>query len=775
MQKKFAVLALFFSTISSLQALAQHKYTISGIIRDKTTGETLIGASIRILPQSRYNSSSNNFGFYAIVVPEGSYRLVVSYTGYKPDTIALTLSNDLTRNISLLPVSGQLSEVVITSESTHNTLAKAQMGLQKLSTAEMANVPVFLGEKDIIKTIQLLPGIKSAGEGSGGFYVRGGNIDENLLLLDDAPVYNATHLMGFFSTFNSDAIKDLTLYKGAMPAEYGGRLSSVVDVRTKDGNNQQFHGSGGLGIIASRLNLEGPVVKDKGSFIVSGRRTYADVFLRLSDNKDVKKSNLYFYDLNAKANYNLNDHNRIFISYYNGKDNLKLSDQLALYYGNTTGTFRWNHNFNSHLFSNTTLLYSDYNNNIEVADNSSNMKIISKIRDFSLKEDLQYFMSGNDKLNFGFTTTHHNLSPGILDASESSNYNAAALDKKYALESAAYINHEKSMGQWSVNYGLRLSVFNVFGPGNFYTYDAGGNITDSTKYASGELVKTYINLEPRAAASYQLDSVSSVKFAYARNTQNVHLISNSATTSPTDLWILSSPNVKPEIADQLSFGYYRHLRNGRYELSGEVYYKQLQNQIDFKDGAALTINNNVESQLLYGKGRAYGLELFAKKKSGRLSGWVSYTLSRTERQVNAINSGYWYPAHQDQTHNLAIVSSYQLSRKVALSGNWVYNTGNAVTFPSGKYEINGQTVFLYAERNGYRMPAYHRLDVGVTIDGKKGKGWNSSWNFSVYNAYGKENPYIIEFKNDPGNPARTIARQTALFRWVPSITYNFSF
>ncbi|SFE60368.1 Outer membrane receptor for ferrienterochelin and colicins [Chitinophaga sp. CF118] len=776
MYKKIGVLVLLFSTIAVKQTLAQRKYTINGIISDKTTGETLIGASIRVLPQLKYSSSSNNYGFYAILFPEGQYTLVVSYTGYKQDTISISLTKNLTRNVALIPTTDNLSEVIIRAESAHDELKKPQMGLQKLNTNEVAKIPVFLGEKDIIKTIQLLPGIKSAGEGSGGFYVRGGNMDENLLLLDEAPIYNATHLLGFFSTFNSDAIKDLTLYKGAMPAGYGGRLSSVVDIRTKDGNNKEFHGSGGIGIIASRLNFEGPIVKDKGSFIVSARRTYADLLTKLSSNEDAKNSSLYFYDINAKVNYNLNDHNRIFFSFYNGKDNLELSNQSALYYGHTTGTFRWNHNFNSHLFSNMTLLYSDYNNNIQIANNSSNVKIISEIKDLSLKEDLQYFMTGNDKLNFGFTTTHHNINPGLMDANESSNYNSEALTKKYALESAAYIDHEKRIGtRWEVDYGLRLSVFNVFGPGQFYKYNIAGDIIDSTHYSGGQVVKTYLNLEPRASASYQMDTSSSIKFAYTRNTQNVHLISNSASTSPADLWILSSPNVKPEIADQLSVGYYHNLSNGRYELSSEVYYKHMQNQIEFKNGAALEANDNVESQLIYGKGRAYGLELFAKKKNGNLTGWISYTLSHTERQIDGINNASWYPAHQDQTHNIAIVAIYQLTRKVSLSANWVYNTGNAVTYPSGKYEINNKTVFLYTERNGYRMPAYHRLDVGVTLDGKKKKRWNSSWNFSVYNAYGRENPYTIEFKNDPANPARTIAVQTALFRWVPSITYNFAF
>lgn len=775
MRKNIAVLALIISSMISIKSLAQHKYTISGIIRDKTSGETLIGASIHVLQQSKYSSTSNNYGFYAIVVPEGNYTLVISYTGYKQDTIFIPVNKDLVHNISLNPASGMLSEVVITSQASRNRLTNTQMGMQKLNTAEIANVPVFLGEKDIIKTIQLLPGVKTTGEGSGGFYVRGGNIDENLMLLDEVPVYNATHLLGFFSTFNSDAIKDLTLYKGAMPSQYGGRLSSVVDIRTKDGNNQSFHGSGGLGIISSHLNLEGPIVKDKGSFMVSGRRSYADIFLKLSSNEDVKTSKLYFYDVNAKATYNLNDHNRIYLSFYNGKDNLRISDDFALYYGNTTGTFRWNHNFNSHLFSNTTLSYSNYHHNIEISDNSSNTKIASSIMDLGFKEDFQYFMSNDDRINFGVMTTHHTLNPGFIDASQYSTYNSQRLDNKYAMESAAYVNHELGTGKLKINYGLRLSVFNVFGPGKYYTFDEKSDPIDSTKYGPAELVQTYINLEPRASASYQLDSISSLKIAYSRNTQHLHLITNSASTRPTDLWILSSPNVKPEIADQVSLGYYRDLGKGRYEVSSEIYYKQLQNQIDYKDGAALSVNNYVESQLLYGKGRAYGLELFVKKKTGRLTGWISYTLSRTQRQIDRINEGNWYAAHQDQTHNLAIVSMYQLSKKITVSANWVYNTGNAVTYPSGKYEINQQTVFLYTERNGYRMPAYHRLDIGVTVAGRKGKRWNSDWNFAVYNAYGKQNPYFIEFKNDPANPNRTIAQQTSLFRWVPSITYNFAF
>jgi hypothetical protein len=776
MQHPKFLLALLFSALSISIVQAQQKHAVSGLVKDKQSGETLIGATVYLKGAASYSTTSNSYGFYSVSAPAGNYMLVVSFTGYAQDSMAVTLTQDRTIQLSLTNSSQQLNEVVVRSTRSNN-VSGAQMGVQKLTTNEMKKIPVLFGEKDVLKTMQLLPGVKSAGDGNGGFYVRGGGIDQNLILLDEAPVYNASHLLGFFSTFNSDAIKDLTLYKGAMPAEYGGRLSSVVDIRTNDGNNKEYHASGGLGLIASHLNFEGPIVKDKGSFMISARRTYADLFLKLSSDTTTKNSSLYFYDLNLKANYSINDRNRIYLSGYLGKDAMGLNNLFGLNYGNSTATLRWNHIFSNQLFSNTSLLYSNYKYNISITQNSSSLLIKSNIEDLALKQDFQAYFNSNNKLKFGFDVTHHTINPGVIDASASSNINSQALQKKYAIESAVYADNELGFmnNKLKLDYGLRLSAFSVLGPGSFYTYDAAGNAVDTSTYSKGKVVKTYVNLEPRVSTGYQFNSNNSVKLSYTRNVQNLHLIANSTTSDPTDLWIPSSPNVKPEIADQVSLGYYKNLASGKYEFSSEVYYKNLQNQIDYKNGAQLRANDNVESQLLYGNGRAYGLELYMKKKTGLLTGWVSYTLSRTERKIDGINSNNWYPAKQDQTHNIAIVGMYQLTKKWTLSANWVYNTGNAVTFPSGKYAVDGQTVFYYTERNGYRMPAYHRLDLGATWEGKKTQRWHSSWTFSLYNAYGRENAYSIEFKDDPNNPQHTQAVQTSLFRWVPSVTYNFEF
>jgi hypothetical protein len=767
-----------FLLISPVHLLAQPKirYSINGTVRDKSTGETLIGASVFLLEQRAAGATTNAYGFYSITAPPGNYTLIVSYTGYDPDTIKVSLSGNTSVPINLATIGSTLEEVVVSSRRKDDNVRMPLMGVQKLSVSEIRNVPVIFGEKDVLKTIQMLPGVKSAGEGNSGFYVRGGGADQNLILLDEAPVYNASHLLGFFSVFNSDAIKDLTLYKGGMPAEYGGRLSSVVDIKMNDGNNKAYHVSGGLGLISSRLNVEGPIVKEKGSFSISARRTYADLFLKLSSDSSINSSSLYFYDINAKANYKINEHNRIYLSGYFGKDNLGFNNTFGIDYGNTTATARWNHIFNRRLFSNTSFIYSKYNYNIKVKSGSNDVTFASNIKDYSLKEDLQYFINTGNKINFGLNVIHHTVSPGIASASESSSFNSLDLQKKYSLESAAYVSHDFSpTDKLKINYGLRFSVFNVLGPGTFYTYDKEGNTIDSAMYSGGKTVKNYLNLEPRFSASYQLNEVSSVKAAYTRNVQNMHLLSNSTSNSPTDLWLPSSNNIKPEIADQVSLGYYRNFKDNKYEFSSEVYYKKMQNQIDYRNGAQLIANENVESQLLFGKGRAYGWELFLKKKTGKLTGWISYTLSRTELQIDSINSGKYYPAKQDQTHNIALVGIYQASKKWTLSANWVYNTGNAVTFPSGKYEVNGLTAFYYTERNGYRMPANHRLDFSATLQGKKTKKFESSWTFSLYNVYGRQNAYTIQFEKDPDDATRTKAVQTSLFRWVPSVTYNFKF
>lgn len=776
-QKSFVKLIVSLITVLQVSLLqAQPLLSINGTVKDAGSGEVLIGASMFLLENPQKITLTNAYGFFSISVIPGKYQLVTLFAGYRSDTVSIQLSSNKTVVIKLQPIGKELTEVVVSSSRKNDQVTKPLMGVQKLTVKEMNNVPVIFGERDVLKTIQLLPGVKSAGEGNSGFYVRGGGADQNLILLDEATVYNASHVLGFFSSFNSDAIKDLTLYKGAMPAEYGGRLASVVDVKMIDGNNQTFHASGGVGLIASRLNLEGPLVKDKGSFILSGRRTYADVFLGLSRDSSIRDNSLYFYDFNAKANYTLNSKNRLFLSGYFGRDKLGFGKTFGIDYGNSTGTLRWNHIFNGRLFLNNSLIYSNYNYNIEIKSGVNNIIIKSKIEDLALKTDFQYFINNDNKINFGTQITRHLLSPGIVDASANSSFNSQALPVKKALEAAAYFNHEYAPNaKLRLNYGIRLTSFSLLGPGNFSTYDSASNIIQTTVATGSGAVKTYLNPEPRFSASWLLSPVSSVKASYTRNVQNLHLLSNSAAINPTDIWIPSSLQVKPEIADQVAIGYYKNDLGFQYEFFVEAYYKWMQNQVDYKNGAQLRANENVESQLLFGSGRAYGLEWFLKKKTGKLTGWVSYTLARTERSVAGINNGNWYPARQDQTHNIAIVGIYQTNSRWTISSNWVYNTGNAVTFPSGKYTLNGQTAYYYTERNGYRFPAYHRLDLAATLKNKPRKGREGSWTFSLYNVYGRENTYSIEFKDDPNNPGKTIAEQTALFKWVPSVTYNFKF
>jgi len=771
----FILIPLLFSSLLFGQKL-NNKFSVNGTVRDKSTGETLIGANVIFIGQTGLGTTSNAYGFYSVSAVSGNYKMVISFSGYQLDTLIINLDKNITQQIYLDKGVNSLQEVTVTAKKKSDNISKPIMGVQKLSIDEIKNIPVLFGEKDILKTIQLLPGIKSAGEGNSGFYVRGGGADQNLILLDEAVVYNPSHLLGFFSTFNSDAIKDITVYKGGMPAEYGGRLSSVLDIKMNDGNNQKYGVSGGVGLISSRLNLEGPLEKDKGSFTVSARRTYADLFLKLSQDTTLNNNKLYFYDLNAKANYKLGDKDRLYLSAYTGRDNFGFGSTFSLDYGNLTSTLRWNHIYNSRLFGNTSLIYSNYSYKIKINAGNNNILITSKIRDLNLKEDFQYFINANNRINFGLDVIHHNIIPGTITASEQSSFNNLELQKKLSLGSAAYISHEWSATQHiNVTYGLRLSSFSALGPGTFYSYNDDGSTKDSTKYNSGSFVKTFTYLEPRFATSYKVNENKSIKFSYTRNIQNLHLLSNATGANPTDLWIGSSNNVSPEIADQIALGYYQNFKKNKYEFSTEVYYKTMQNQIDYKNGAELRANENVESQLLFGKGRAYGIELFLKKKYGKFNGWIGYTLSKTERKIDGINNNDWYNATQDRTHEVSVVGIYQASKRWTFSATYVYYTGNAVTFPSGKYNIDGHTYFNYTERNGYRMPTYKRLDVAATFQHKKTKKFESDWSFSIYNALNRANAYSIDFQDDPNNPQKTQAVQTTLFKLIPSVTYNFKF
>lgn len=771
--KNFLFVILLALTPSAIYA--QKKATISGTVTVQSSGEAIIGAVIKIKEQPTVGAVTNEFGFYSITLPQGDYTLSVSYLGYTTFEQKVSLTSNISQNIALQDKAQNLEEVVITGEREDVNVSRSEMGVMKLDMKAANKLPVIMGEKDILKTIQLMPGVASAGDGNSGFYVRGGGADQNLILLDEAPVYNASHLLGFFSTFNSDAIKDVTVYKGSMPAEYGGRLSSVLDIAMNEGNNQEYHVSGGIGLISSKLNIEGPIQKGKSSFLVTGRRTYADMFLKLSNDEALKNSRLYFYDVNAKMNYTINDKNRIFLSGYFGRDVLGVNNIFGFNWGNATGTLRWSHIVNSKLFSNTSLIYSDYSYNIDIAANGADFSINSRIRDWNLKQEFQYYVNTKHTVKFGLNAIHHTIKPGNITAS-GPQINSTNIENELALEAGAYVSDEwKATDKLTLNYGIRLSSFSALGPGTFYTYDADGDATDSATYGSGEWVKTYVVPEPRLAVNYRLNEQSSIKVGYTRTAQYLHLLSNATTNTPTDMWIPSSPNVKPQLGDQYSLGYYRNFKENRYEFSAEVYYKQLQNQIDYKSGADLNVNPNIESELLYGQGRAYGIELFFKKKYGRFTGWLGYTLSRTERQVNGINNDNWYPTRYDRTHDVSLVGMYDLSKRWTVSAIWVYNTGNAVTYPAGKYEMAGSTYYYYSDRNAARMPAYHRLDLGATYTKTTKRGRESSWTFSVYNAYNRYNPYSIEFRQNLDNAQQTQAVQTSLFGIVPAVTYNFKF
>jgi hypothetical protein len=762
--------------LTGLLVNAQQRFTVSGTIKDARTGEQLIGVLLSIETLKGAGAVSNEYGFYSITVPQGEYTIISRMIGYKEERSQLKLNKSSTLNILLEEDVAELEEVVVSGTSKDENVRQAQMGMEKLDIREISKIPVLMGEKDVLKTIQLLPGVKSAGEGNAGFYVRGGGLDQNLILLDEAPVYNASHLLGFFSTFNSEAVKDLTLYKGSMPAQYGGRLASVLDIKMNDGDEKKFHVGGGLGLISSKLSVEGPIVKDKGSFLIHGRRTYADAFLKFSPDSTLNNNRLYFYDLNGKASYRLNDNNRIYLSLYNGRDILGFGKTFNIGWGNTTGTLRWNHIINPRLFSNTSVIYSNYNYKVGIQFGKGDIAITSNIQDYNIKHEYQFFPNPKNKMRFGFNAIYHKILPGELTASDSAGINPKKLPSKYALETTVYATNEwKASERLTAIYGLRVSAFSMLGEGDFYTFNKNGNITDTLHSTKNEIVKTYVNSEPRLSFSYLLNTKSSVKVSYARTVQNLHLISNSTSSSPLDIWIPNSLNTKPELADQVAIGYAKNLRNNKFEFSSEAYYKDMQNQIDYKDGANTQANEKIEGELLYGAGRAYGLELLFKKKTGRLTGWIGYTLSRSEKKIYGVNGGNWYKAKQDRTHDISIVGIYEISKKWSLSATWVYNTGNAVTFPSGKYIIDGQVNFEYTERNAYRMPDYHRLDLGATWYLKRSKKIESSWNFSVYNAYARENAYMIQFQQDPNDQSRTQAIQTTLFRIVPSVTYNFKF
>jgi len=790
MQNKIILILLFLCISLSSHAQKQTTYTISGNVKDAATGEDLIGAAVQIKELKNTGSITNVYGFYSITIAPGDYTLVYRFMGYAKKEIKIKLDKNIFKIVELKSSAQDLSAVEIKAERDDANVRKNEMSVTKVDLKEANKIPVIFGERDVMKTLQLMPGVKSEGDGGAGFFVRGGSADQNLILLDEAPVYNASHMMGFFSVFNSDALKDVKLYKGGAPAQFGGRLSSVLDIKMKEGNMKEMKVSGGLGIIASKLTIEAPIVKNKGSFIISGRRTYADLFLKLSSDESKRNTQLYFYDLNLKANYILGKRDRIYLSGYLGRDQFGFNNEFGFDWGNKTLTARWNHIFGEKLFSNTSLILSDYNYVFKASFGAQTFEAGSDIRDFNLKNDYQYFINSKNTLSFGWDIIHHTFRPGELKV-DGKVIPDNTLEKRYSLESALYISNEQKVGSNLIlKYGLRYSNFTQIGPGNIYTFDIDGNVTNIKKYDNWESVASYNGLAPRFSSTFILNEVSSIKASYARTYQYLHLLSNSTSSTPTDVWLPSSNNIKPELADQVALGYFRNFKRNKYEFSAEIYYKKIQNAIDYRVGAEVQFNPMVEGDLLYGDGRAYGLELLFKKRRGRFTGWVSYTLARTEKRFKEIDGGKYFPTRQDRTHDISLVGMYDITEQLSVAATWVYYTGNAVTFPSGKYFIDGNLVSLYTERNGYRMPDYHRLDIGVTykvkdykirenkITGEKEKikrKVHSSWNFSIYNAYGRENAYSISFRQKEDDPRQVEAVQLALFKFVPSITWNFQF
>lgn len=767
------ILPLLALALFSPDLMAQVRHTISGQIRDAKTGESLIGATIRVKEKPDQGTAANEYGFYSLTLPEGDYTVIATSMGFMEKEISISLKKDLKQDIALGAQGKELKEVQVSARARDENVRSAQMGVEKLNMKEINQIPVLFGERDLLKAVQYLPGVKSAGDGNSGFFVRGGSADQNLILLDEALVYNPSHLLGFFSTFNSDAIKDATLYKGNMPAQYGGRLSSAMDIKMKDGNDQDYHVNGGIGLIASRLSVEGPIVKDKGSFLVSGRRTYADVFLKLSPDSTINRNQLYFYDLNLKASYKFGENDRVFLSGYFGKDKLGLADLFGFTWGNSTGTLRWNHVFGPRVFSNTSIIYNDYRYDIDLHVFTVKGMIQSRIRDWSFKEEISFFPNNKNSIRAGLNVVRHSILPGIY----SGDFTLPDVPESQSWEEAAFIqNSWKATSRLNVDYGIRVSAFQAMGGATpYYKMDESGGIIDTMRYGAGEIAASYVVPEPRVSGSYRLNEKSSIKAAYARNAQYLHLLSTSASSNPTDKWVPSNNVIKPEISDQVSVGYFRNFADNKYEFSVETYYKQMQNQIDYKDGANVLSNEPLEPQLLFGVGRAYGLEFLLRKRAGKFTGWISYTLARSERQIDGINNGDWYAARQDRTHDISLVGIYQMNERLNLSATFVYYTGNAVSFPAGKYEVDNRIIYYYTERNGYRMPAYNRLDLSATYQFKPKGKFNSELAVGLYNAYGRQNAYAITFQQDPDDPSRTQAVQTALFRFVPSISYNFKF
>ncbi|WP_412476212.1 TonB-dependent receptor [Flavobacterium sp. TBRC 19031] len=785
-------LSAFLFLLSLSNASSQERFTMSGTITDIAGNEKLIGVNF-FIKELNTGVTTNEYGFYSISLPAGNYTIVVSYLGYQTFSEKITLNENIKKNITLSANNHQLEEVVIKSQHNTNNVRRPEMSTNKLTIAEIKKMPAVLGEVDLLKSILLLPGVTNSGEASSGFNVRGGSADQNLILLDEATIYNSSHLFGFFSVFNSDAIKDLKLYKGGIPARYGGRISSVLDIYQKDGNSNEFHMNGGIGLISSRLLAEGPIKKDWGSFLVAGRGSYAHLFLKLSDNDN----SAYFYDLNTKLSYKLNDNNNLFLSGYFGRDLFRIKNFFSNTYGNTVFNLRWNHLFSNKIFSNLSVIYSDYYYGLTVDFEGLDWE--SGIKNYNLKYDFKHYLTNKIKLTYGMSSIYYEFNPGTVSPSDSSSgINRTQLDYKYAFEPSLYVQAEQDItDKLSINYGVRYSMFFRLGEQTLNTYannqavvfnEILGIYESATPNGSfytptWSTIAKFDNLEPRMAIVYKLNNQESLKASYNRMSQYLHLISNTASATPLDVWAPSDNYIKPEILDQVAIGYHRNFKDNAYTLEVESYFKKIKNKVDYIDGADLIANNTIEQTILNGRARAYGLEVLLRKNTGKLTGFLSYTLSKSEQQTpgrtaieTGINNGNWYRASYDKTHNLAITGAYSLTNKWALGGTFTLQSGKAATFPNGQYVYGGIVVPTYESRNASRLPTYHHLDISATYTPKptKKEGWQSEWVFSVYNLYNRSNAAAMSF-NQNETTGKNEATQLSIFGIIPSVSYNFKF
>ncbi|RED46085.1 TonB-dependent receptor [Seonamhaeicola aphaedonensis] len=787
---KHPLLWFLFLSFFVCKSIAQEKFTLSGVITEETSNETLIGVNI-IFPEIKAGTTTNEYGFYSITLPKGNYTITISYLGYSTVSETLNLDRNYTKNFSLQNALENLDAVVITEDIEKLSIKKPQMSVNKLTSTTIKEIPVVLGESDIVKAITLLPGVTTVGEGASGFNVRGGAADQNLILLDEAIIYNSSHLFGLFSVFNPDAIKDLRLYKGGIPARYGGRVSSVLDIYQKEGNSKQFHANGGIGAVSSRLLVEGPLKKDSGSFLFGGRSSYAHLFLPLFDIENVA----YFYDLNTKLSYKINDRNNIYLSGYFGRDVFSIEDSFENIYGNTVLNFRWNHLFSDKLFSNLSLIYSDYYYDLKLS--FVGFEWVSGIRNFNFKYDFKHYLSNKLKLQYGLNSIYYKFNPGdIKPTSETSGINPFKLTDKYAFENALYLDAEhKLSNNLSVSYGLRLSSFlrlgqdelNVYDNNeavvfndNLQIYEAANPIATET-FERSDVIENFLNFEPRFSMALQLNTNSSVKASYNKMYQYLHLLSNTNAPTPLDIWTPSGKYIKPQSLHQYAIGYFKNFKNNLYSLEIESFYKTIDNRIDYIDGADLIANNAIEQVILNGQARAYGLEFLIRKNEGKFKGWLAYTLSKSEQQTKGrtpteigINNGEWYRTPFDKTHDISLTTSYNWSDRLKLNANFLLQTGQPVTFPNGQYEYNGINIPNFGLRNENRLPSYNRLDLSVTYEPKqkKKKNWKSQWVLSVYNVYNRKNAASITFGQN-FDTGLNEATRLALFGVVPSISYNF--